>query len=100
MPEEINRILTDHCSDFLFCPTQIAIRNLKKEGIIDGVNGRLFEAGDSLALRDILQDLIDNQGKLKKMEAGVSKSAAKYRPEKYIASLLKIYESVKNGFPL
>jgi UDP-GlcNAc3NAcA epimerase len=32
MPEEVNRILTDRISDFLFCPTQTAIDNLAKEG--------------------------------------------------------------------
>ncbi|HCR72783.1 MAG TPA: UDP-N-acetylglucosamine 2-epimerase (non-hydrolyzing) [Anaerolineae bacterium] len=38
MPEEINRVLTDHISSFLFCPTDIAIKNLQKEGIINGVH--------------------------------------------------------------
>lgn len=33
MPEEHNRVLTDHCSDFLFCPTQTAIDHLQREGI-------------------------------------------------------------------
>ncbi len=32
MPEEINRILTDRVSNLLFCPTDIAVKNLKKEG--------------------------------------------------------------------
>lgn len=32
MPEEINRILTDRISDFLFCPTETAVHNLHAEG--------------------------------------------------------------------
>jgi UDP-GlcNAc3NAcA epimerase len=37
MPEEINRVLTDHVSRFLFCPTHSAVTNLKAEGIEAGV---------------------------------------------------------------
>ncbi|KGE71134.1 non-hydrolyzing UDP-N-acetylglucosamine 2-epimerase [Spirochaeta lutea] len=42
MPEEQNRILTDHISDFLFCPTDTAVANLKEEGISKGV----YKTGD------------------------------------------------------
>lgn len=38
MPEEKNRILTDHISDFLFVPTQTGVDNLKREGIEKGVH--------------------------------------------------------------
>jgi len=37
MPEEQNRVLTDHISKWLFCPTQTAADNLKKEGVTVGV---------------------------------------------------------------
>jgi len=38
MPEEINRVVTDHLSEVLFCPTQTALNNLKAEGITRGVH--------------------------------------------------------------
>ena len=38
MPEEINRLLTDHISRLLFCPTDVAVNNLKAEGIKTGVH--------------------------------------------------------------
>lgn len=37
MPEEQNRVLTDHLADWLFCPTKTACNNLKSEGIINRV---------------------------------------------------------------
>ena len=37
MPEEVNRVLTDHLSSLLFCPTDTAVANLAAEGIVAGV---------------------------------------------------------------
>jgi len=42
MPEEQNRILTDHISKLLFCPTETAVVNLKNEGLTKGV----YNVGD------------------------------------------------------
>ena len=38
MPEEINRVMTDHLSTHLFCPTTHAVNNLKCEGISRNVH--------------------------------------------------------------
>ena len=37
MPEEINRVLSDHASTVLYCPTSAAVKNLAREGITAGV---------------------------------------------------------------
>lgn len=38
MPEEINRVLADHVSDIMLCPTRTAVANLANEGITDNVH--------------------------------------------------------------
>lgn len=45
MPEEINRILTDRISDFLFCPTGQSIKNLEAEGF-QNFNSIIVRSGD------------------------------------------------------
>ena len=53
MPEEINRVLTDHISDLLFAPTEIARNNLLNEGIREGVYIVGNTIVDSLKLKKI-----------------------------------------------
>ena len=45
MPEEVNRVLIDHCSQMLCCPTSTAAENLKKEGIREE---RILLSGDTM----------------------------------------------------
>lgn len=48
MPEEVNRVLTDHISDLLLVPSDVAVQNLAKEGIRNNVH----------AVGDIMKDLV------------------------------------------
>jgi UDP-GlcNAc3NAcA epimerase len=57
MPEELNRVLTDHASELLLCSTETAMLNLEREG----VRGESHLVGDvmadvSLAFRDIAEE--------------------------------------------
>ena len=53
MPEEINRILTDHLSSLLFCPSQGCVERLRAEGISEGV----CNSGD--VMLDVLNSQLD-----------------------------------------
>ncbi|MDO8525143.1 MAG: UDP-N-acetylglucosamine 2-epimerase (non-hydrolyzing) [Candidatus Omnitrophota bacterium] len=57
MPEEINRVITDRISGALFCPTNTAVKNLRKEGISKGV----YLVGD--VMYDLLKLMIGKIGK-------------------------------------
>ena len=58
MPEETNRVLVDHLSDYLFCPTERAVKNLSGEGLTRGVH----------LVGDVMYDSLHYQ--LTRMEGG------------------------------
>jgi len=70
MPEEVNRILSDRVSTLLFCPTEIAVNNLKAEGINKGVlnvgdvmyDASLFYREKAQGNSTILKDISLNRG--------------------------------------
>jgi len=60
MPEEINRILTDRICDVLFCPTDAAIANLKKEGF-ENFPVKIIRCGDVMQDAAIYYSKISEQ---------------------------------------
>ena len=61
MPEEINRILTDHISALLFCSTLTAVKNLADEGIKQGI----FQTGD------VMYDAALTYGEMAEKKSGI-----------------------------
>ena len=65
MPEEVNRVLTDHISTLHLCPTRAAVESLEREGIRQGVHhigdvmydATLFAAGRAEKTSNILNEL-------------------------------------------
>ena len=51
MPEEVNRVVTDHLASLLFCPTAQSVTNLEREGIYEGIH----MVGD--VMYDVLQEV-------------------------------------------
>ncbi|MGB8218567.1 MAG: UDP-N-acetylglucosamine 2-epimerase (non-hydrolyzing) [Candidatus Methanoperedens sp.] len=66
MPEEINRVLTDHISGLLFCPTQTAVDNLANEGISAGVH----------LVGDVMVDALEYNLKIAEKKSGIIEELA------------------------
>jgi len=65
MPEEINRVLTDHMSSLLLCPTETAVANLRREGIEVGVHAIgdvMYDATLYAAAASRASDILDRLG--------------------------------------
>jgi UDP-GlcNAc3NAcA epimerase len=67
MPEEINRLLTDHLSMFLFCPTTQAVQNLLKEGVRNG-KGRIVKN-----VGDVMYDSVLHYSKIAEQKSTILK---------------------------
>lgn len=81
MPEEINRIVADHVSDFLFVPTKTAMQNLEREGIV----GKAVLTGDIMV--DSLMENIERADQISNILEAKGLIAEKY----YLMTLHRPY---------
>ena len=73
MPEEINRIVADHCSSLLFCPTKTSVENLRKEGVTQGVH----------LVGDVMEDALRAGAKIAEKKSKIL-AELKVAPKKYL----------------
>lgn len=107
MPEEYNRILTDHLSNYLFAPTRNAVNNLKKEKI----RGKAYYTGDlsveiinktrSISKKSEILDILSLQSKsyLLLTMHRAENTSSKY----FFIQLLETFEALKDNiivFPI
>lgn len=90
MPEEINRVLTDHLSALLFCPTDQAVQNLAQEGITDGV----VRTGDVMA--DALYYHARRAEKRRPEQAGTISESLQHPPKSYLLATVHRAENTDN----
>jgi len=77
MPEEINRVATDHVSTLLFCPTETAVKNLAREGITEQVH----------LVGDLMNDAMVNFIKLAETRSDVLQKLGLRSKEYFLATI-------------
>jgi len=65
------------------------------EIIEDGYNGRLFTAGDSGELKEVLESLVNSPAELERLSKGAAESVKKYDMKQHVKKLVKLYGEVK-----
>jgi UDP-GlcNAc3NAcA epimerase len=88
MPEEINRLVADHLSTLLFCPSTQAIRNLREEGIKDGRTKAVRKVGDVMYDSVLYYSKLAEKKSTILRDLGLSTPNSKLRtPNYYLATL-------------
>ncbi|MBU1276230.1 MAG: UDP-N-acetylglucosamine 2-epimerase (non-hydrolyzing) [Proteobacteria bacterium] len=106
MPEEINRVLTDHAAQVLFVPTELAVKNLAREGI----------AGEKVRLvGDVMYDAALFYGQKAERQSGILDQlglsrgnyllATVHRPEntddpRRLAGIMRAFEQIAGEIPV
>lgn len=83
MPEEHNRVLTDHCSTLLLCPTETAVKNLQREGITSGVAN----------VGDVMLDAVLHFGALARERSSVLSTAGVEKGKFHLATIHRAYNT-------
>ena len=77
MPEETNRVVADHVSTLLFCPTNVAVQNLAREGITEGVH----------QVGDVMYDSVLFNAKLAEQSSTIMQRLELRRKSFYLATI-------------
>jgi UDP-N-acetylglucosamine 2-epimerase len=85
-PEEINRLLTDHLSDLLFCPTETSVANLHREGIEKGVH----------LVGDVMLEILEETIKLARSRSGILEELG-LEPNSYLLLTVHRAENTDNA---
>ena len=99
MPEEINRVVTDHLSTYLFCPSQVSVNNLVMEGVTNfpcfaSDTGRLTP--NVLIVGDVMADALQFAAAKVSTDSDILKRLDIY-PQSYLLATVHRAENTDNS---